>query len=290
MARKAAAADGDADAGPGPSSMRQYALAHTLSGHKHAVSCVAFAPGDKLLLASASADQTLALWDARSGQRLASGGGGGGGGGVMAHAQGVNCVAWNPQACYLASASDDLTAKLWDVETGACLRTLAGHTNYVFCCQFDPVGHILVSCLTSRRAPHHHRGGAPRLAPGTCATQPTPAPATLLLRTHGVGQRAPSARLRPCHTTSVSRPLRRPSAQAVPPPAARACRPPAASTRRCASGTSAAAAACGRYRRTATPSPACPSTTTGRSWSPAGARQLPPSFPAASKRAAAQPA
>ncbi|MEW5302460.1 MAG: hypothetical protein WDW38_002381 [Sanguina aurantia] len=35
--------------------------------------------------------------------------------------------------------------KLWDAETGKCLRTLQGHTNYVFCCTFSPHGNLLAS-------------------------------------------------------------------------------------------------------------------------------------------------
>ena len=31
-----------------------------------------------------------------------------------------------------------------DAETGKALRTLHGHTNYVFCCSFHPYGHLLV--------------------------------------------------------------------------------------------------------------------------------------------------
>lgn len=65
----------------------------------------------------------------------------------MMHTAGINDVAWNPQGSYLATAADDLTAKLWDAETGSCLQTLTGHTNYVFCCHFNPVGHILVRRL-----------------------------------------------------------------------------------------------------------------------------------------------
>ena len=44
----------------------------------------------------------------------------------------------------LASASDDRTLKLWEPSSGRCHRTLEGHTNFVFCCAFNPAGNMLV--------------------------------------------------------------------------------------------------------------------------------------------------
>lgn len=114
-----------------------FQLTSTLRGHKRAVSGVAFSPTSDRLLASCSADCTLAIWDLGTGEQATHPR-------PMAHPQGVNAVAWNPQGNYLASVSDDMSVKLWDAESGMCLRTMTGHTNYVFCCQFDPVGHILV--------------------------------------------------------------------------------------------------------------------------------------------------
>ena len=54
-------------------------------------------------------------------------------------------VAWEGQGAYVASASDDRTLRLWDVASGQTLRVLAGHTNFVFCCNFNPQGNLLVS-------------------------------------------------------------------------------------------------------------------------------------------------
>ena len=76
--------------------------------------------------------------------------------------QGVCDVAWTLRGHLLASASDDKTLRLWDGDTGACVRLLEGHTNFVFCCNFNPSGNYLVrrACnrmLKRRRVCSQHR-------------------------------------------------------------------------------------------------------------------------------------
>jgi WD40 repeat protein len=39
----------------------------------------------------------------------------------------------------------DRTLKLWEVQSGKCLRTLEGHSNWVQACDFSPDGRLLVS-------------------------------------------------------------------------------------------------------------------------------------------------
>ena len=43
----------------------------------------------------------------------------------------VRSVAWNADERRALSGSDDKTVRLWDVETGRCLRVLEGHTSWV---------------------------------------------------------------------------------------------------------------------------------------------------------------
>src|SRR5271157_1935899 len=64
---------------------------------------------------------------------------------LRGHTGQIGRIAWSPNGRMLASPSTDKMIRLWDAETGECLRTMKGHSEAVTCVAFDPAGRILAS-------------------------------------------------------------------------------------------------------------------------------------------------
>ncbi|KAF5023310.1 hypothetical protein F66182_4618 [Fusarium sp. NRRL 66182] len=118
-----------------------------LHGHSKPVSQVRISP-DGRFIASASADATVKIWDAATGEHMDT---------LVGHIAGVSCLAWTPDSNTIASGSDDKAIRLWDRVTGRPKTTtrksvagqdmapLKGHHNYIHCLAFSPKGNILAS-------------------------------------------------------------------------------------------------------------------------------------------------
>ncbi len=72
--------------------------------HGDIVYSITFSPDGKWL-ATACCDYSVSVWDAATGQKLAS----------LSHEDDVEAIAFSPDSKWLATASDDKTARVWDV-------------------------------------------------------------------------------------------------------------------------------------------------------------------------------
>lgn len=123
-----------------------------LHGHTDPVWSVAFSP-DGQHLASVGADRMVKLWNVHTGECVQT---------FQGHRDWLYTVTFIPrdgqvespeQSNYgLASAGADRTLKLWDVQSGKCLRTLQGHTDWVYAIAAHPTGKFLASASYDRTA------------------------------------------------------------------------------------------------------------------------------------------
>ncbi|WP_406428381.1 WD40 repeat domain-containing serine/threonine protein kinase [Streptomyces sp. NBC_00147] len=110
----------------------------TYASHTDQVTCLAFDPQSPVSLASGSRDHTIKLW-------AITGDGGAPEATFTGHTDTVQSVAYSPLGDTLASASDDGTVRLWDVEDYKPIAVLTGHKGSVHAVAFSPDGKTLAS-------------------------------------------------------------------------------------------------------------------------------------------------
>jgi WD40 repeat protein len=105
-------------------------LERTLASYTDRVNGVAVTPDGRRAV-SASDDGTLKVWDLESGKELRTLPAGAPAQKRRGHTDRVNGVAVTPDGRGAVSASDDGTLKVWDLESGKELRTLASRISWI---------------------------------------------------------------------------------------------------------------------------------------------------------------
>jgi WD40 repeat protein len=106
--------------------------------HDSRINGISFNP-DKRLLATASFDKTVKLWNLRGSvafDEIAI---------LKGHTGCVNTVLFSPDSNFLASAGADCSVKLWNLKTRNCVSTLTGHNDWIWTLAISPNSELVAS-------------------------------------------------------------------------------------------------------------------------------------------------
>ncbi|CEP23422.1 RSA4 [Cyberlindnera jadinii] len=106
-----------------------------MTGHQKLVNHVQFSPDGRYIV-SASFDNSIKLWDGRTGQFIAT---------FRGHVAAVYQTAWSSDCRLLVSCSKDTTLKVWDVRTRKLSIDLPGHKDEVYSVDWSVDGNRVAS-------------------------------------------------------------------------------------------------------------------------------------------------
>lgn len=106
-----------------------------LTGHQQLVNDVKFSP-DGRILASASFDKSIKLWEARTGKFICT---------LRGHVQAVYMIAFSADSRLMVSGSADSTLKLWNMKIRKLEIDLPGHADEVYAVDWSTNGLMVAS-------------------------------------------------------------------------------------------------------------------------------------------------
>ncbi|MFN6566298.1 TIR domain-containing protein [Dendronalium sp. ChiSLP03b] len=110
-------------------------LKYGLHEHNGLISRVEWSPDGKIL-ASASFDRTIKLWNLATGQCIHT---------LEGHNRRVWTIVWSPDSQYIASGSADNTIRVWRTDTGKLIRKHPMHTGVCLCMAWSPDNTIVAA-------------------------------------------------------------------------------------------------------------------------------------------------
>ena len=111
-------------------------LIHTLPGHQSTISQIKYSPDGKII-ASASWDQTIKLWNAQTGELINT---------LKGYQDGINSIVFSTDSQTLISAGEDKTIKIWNlVGQAKIIKTFTGHTDSIKTVTVSPNSELIAS-------------------------------------------------------------------------------------------------------------------------------------------------
>ena len=107
----------------------------TIAEPRGTIKSLVYTPDGQRLITGGD-DQTIKVWNSRTGQLLLS---------LSGHTSSIRSLVVTSDGSTLVSGSDDQTIRLWNLGSGQSLQTLKGHKSYINALAISPDGQLLAS-------------------------------------------------------------------------------------------------------------------------------------------------
>ncbi|MBI4350665.1 MAG: WD40 repeat domain-containing protein [Elusimicrobia bacterium] len=104
----------------------------------YGIKCLAFSLDGKTLAAATGMEKRLEIWNTETLEEAAS----------VKDSDWINCVTFTPDGKQVVTGGT--AVKLWDLASGACLKTLEGHTDEIYAVDVSPDGKYIASASNDK--------------------------------------------------------------------------------------------------------------------------------------------